>query len=59
MKARQTIRAFALASAAWSGLAALPALAQGTVRQRPMIGCLANSEVLQCASFRYYTGVQI
>ena len=28
MKARQTIRAFALASAAWSGLAALPALAQ-------------------------------
>ena len=30
MKARQTIRTLALASAAWSGLAALPALAQDT-----------------------------
>ena len=37
MKARQTIRAFALASAAWSGLVALPALAQDAAASATLV----------------------
>ncbi|WP_293920193.1 TonB-dependent receptor [Sphingobium sp. UBA5915] len=59
MKARQTIRAFALASAAWSGLAALPALAQDAAQPPAAASEEDNGAIVVTARRREETLVSV